>query len=84
MPDGFAFERIVLSPDGKRIAAASDSSKVPMVGVWEVATGRLTHRIASKPLGDDAVVALAFSSDGAISPDGRRCAGGAALGPVRP
>ena len=62
IPEGITFERIVLSPDGKRIAAASDASKVPMVCVWETETGRLTHWISPNRL-DDAVVALAFSSD---------------------
>ena len=63
IPDGIPFERVAVSEDGQRIAAASDSAKEPMVCVWEAKKGRLTHWITAKRL-DDAVLALAFSSDG--------------------
>lgn len=63
IPDVLPFERVVVSEDGQQIAAASDSSKDPLVGVWETRNGRLTHWITSEQL-DDAVVALAFSRDG--------------------
>jgi WD40 repeat protein/uncharacterized caspase-like protein len=60
--DALPFERVVLSPDGTRIAAASDASKEPMVCVWEIKTGRLTHWVSSPRL-EDPVLALSFSSD---------------------
>jgi WD40 repeat protein/uncharacterized caspase-like protein len=63
IPDGIPFERVAVSEDGQRIAAASDAAKEPMVCVWETKKGRLTHWITPKRL-DDAVLALAFSSDG--------------------
>ena len=63
IPEGITFERIVLSPDGKRIAAASDASKVPMVCIWEAESGRLTHWISADGLEVNDVAALAFSSD---------------------
>jgi WD40 repeat protein/uncharacterized caspase-like protein len=63
IPDGIPFERVVVSEDGQRIAAASDSAKEALVCVWETKQGRLTHWITSEKL-DDAVLALAFSSDG--------------------
>jgi WD40 repeat protein/uncharacterized caspase-like protein len=63
VPDGIPFERIAVSEDGQRIAAASDSGKEPMVCIWETKKGQLTHWITSKQL-DDAVLALAFSGDG--------------------
>jgi hypothetical protein len=33
VPDLLPFERVALSPDGTRIAAASDASKIPLVCV---------------------------------------------------
>jgi WD40 repeat protein/uncharacterized caspase-like protein len=63
VPDGLAFERLALSPDGSRIAAAADTSKEPLVCVWKTVTGQLTHWITPARL-EDAVVALSFSSDG--------------------
>ncbi len=65
IPDGIPFERVAVSEGGQRIAAASDSGKEPMVCIWETRKGHLTHWITSKQLDeDDAVLALAFSSDG--------------------
>ncbi|HZW32076.1 MAG TPA: WD40 repeat domain-containing protein, partial [Isosphaeraceae bacterium] len=63
LPDNLALERLVLSPDGSRIAAASDAAKEPFVCVWKTSTGQLTHWITPARL-EDAVVALSFSSDG--------------------
>src|SRR5262249_16907110 len=45
IPDGIPFKRVALSPNGARIAAASDPDKEPLVCVWETGTGRLTHWI---------------------------------------
>ena len=63
VPDGIPFERVVVSEDGRRVAAASDADKDPFVCVWETKEGRLTHWITPDRL-EDAVLALAFSSDG--------------------
>jgi serine/threonine protein kinase/WD40 repeat protein len=62
MPDSPAWARLALSPDRTRIAAASDASKEPMVGVWETKTGRLSHWMTSARL-EGAAIALSFSSD---------------------
>ena len=62
VPDSLALERLAASPDGKWLAAASDSSKVPLVCVWEAATGKLTHWIPAAAL-EDAVLSLSFSTD---------------------
>ena len=63
IPEGIPFERVVVSEDGQRVAAAADTAKEPMVCVWETKKGSLTHRITAARL-EDAVLALAFSSDG--------------------
>jgi WD40 repeat protein len=62
VPEPVAFERVVLSADGSRIAASADASKEPMVCVWETRTGKLTHWVTASRL-EDAVVSLSFSSD---------------------
>src|SRR5262249_60248435 len=63
IPDGVPFERVVASEDSRRIAAASDAAKDPLVCVWETKDGRLTHWITTDRL-EDPVLALAFSGDG--------------------
>jgi WD40 repeat protein/uncharacterized caspase-like protein len=63
IPDGIPFERVVVSEDGRRIAAAADAAKDPLVCVWETKDGRLTHWITTDRL-EDPVLALAFSGDG--------------------
>ena len=62
VPDSLALERLAASPDGKWLAAAADASKVPLVCVWETATGKLTHWIPAAAL-EDAVLSLSFSTD---------------------
>ena len=62
VPGSLAFERLTASGDGKWIAAASDSSKTPLVCVWDSGTGELAHWISSDAL-EDAVLSLSFSSD---------------------
>ena len=62
VPDSLALERLTVSPDGRWVAAAADASKVPLVCVWEAATGKLTHWIPAAGL-EDAVFALSFSTD---------------------
>jgi WD40 repeat protein/uncharacterized caspase-like protein len=79
VPDGIHFERLAVSEDGRRIAAASDTSKKPMVCVWDTTNGRLTHWIPAKRL-DDAVPALAFSNDGRFLVTG--CDGDSPVGRV--
>jgi WD40 repeat protein/uncharacterized caspase-like protein len=61
--EGILFERVVVSADGQRVAAACDVSKGALVCVWETKGGKLTHWIEQNQL-DDGVVALAFSGDG--------------------
>jgi WD40 repeat protein len=60
LADTVAFERIVLSTDGSRVAASSDEE--PIVCVWETKSGRLTHWMGSPQLADPAS-SLSFSSD---------------------
>jgi WD40 repeat protein/uncharacterized caspase-like protein len=63
LPDGIPFERLAVSADGRRVAAAADVAKDPLVGVWDAKTGALTHWITVERL-EDPVLALAFSGDG--------------------
>ena len=62
VPEALGFERLIASSDGKRVAAAADASKVPLVCVWEANTGKLTHWITAAGL-EVPVLALSFSSD---------------------
>lgn len=64
IPPDTGFETLVLSPDGKRVAASASRFQEPLVCVWEAPTGRLTHWITSATLADP-VLSLSFSSDGA-------------------
>ena len=61
IPEGIPFERLAVSEDGQRVAAAADAAKEPMVCVWETKKGNLTHWITTDRL-EDAVLALAFSA----------------------
>ncbi len=63
IPAALGFERIAVSPDGARLAAAADASKAPLVCVWDVKTGRLTHWIQGDAL-PDAVLSLSFDPRG--------------------
>jgi WD40 repeat protein len=60
-------QAIAISPDGARIAAASQERKVR---VWDAANGDLVHTFevspAKEPLRYHPVTALAFSPDGAV------------------
>ncbi|MGP0064270.1 MAG: caspase family protein [Isosphaeraceae bacterium] len=63
VPDGIPFERVLVSQDGRRVAAAADAAKEPLVCVWETKGGRLTHWITPDRL-EDPVLVLALSGDG--------------------
>ena len=71
---------VTLSPDGTRIAASAGRSQVPLVCVWETATGRLSHWITDAVL-DHPAFALSFSSNARELADSRRLNRGGALGP---
>lgn len=60
IPDETAFTRATVSADRTRVAACADGAQVPLVCVWDAASGRLLHWIEAI---DDPVVALAFSDD---------------------
>ncbi|MBV8487326.1 MAG: WD40 repeat domain-containing protein, partial [Planctomycetaceae bacterium] len=64
IPRETVFETVVLSPDGKRVAASAGRFQEPLVCVWETSTGRLTHWLTSASLVDP-VLSLSFSSDAA-------------------
>lgn len=59
IPPTLGFERIAISPDGGRLAAAADPAKTPLVCVWDLKTGRLTHWIQGDQLADP-VSSLSF------------------------
>jgi WD40 repeat protein/uncharacterized caspase-like protein len=56
-------DRLAVSPDRSRIAAASDPNKDPLVCIWAAKDGRLTHWITPARL-EYGVHALSFSTDG--------------------
>jgi WD40 repeat protein len=59
-----ALPLIVFSPDGKRLA--SGGRWLPMITLWDVATGRKTGTLKLKEnlLGDEGVLSMAFTPDG--------------------
>ncbi len=63
IPSAMGFDRVALSPEGSRLAAASDPAKTPLVCVWNVKTGHLTHWIQGDQLADP-VSSLSFAPDG--------------------
>jgi RNA polymerase sigma factor (sigma-70 family) len=54
---------LAISPDGKRIATASESPKGPTVRLWDSATGKV---VGPLPGQQGAAQAVAFSSDGKV------------------
>jgi len=63
VPSDTRFNVVTLSPDGTKIAASAGGSQIPLVCVWETATGLLTHWITDAVLNHPAF-SLSFSSDG--------------------
>ncbi len=61
IPDTVAFEAVTLSPDRKRLAATVPDSAVPLVCVWDVKSGKLTHWLTQI---QDPVRSASFSTDG--------------------
>jgi WD40 repeat protein/uncharacterized caspase-like protein len=55
------FDVVTLSPDATRIAASAGRSQLPLVCVWDTATGRLSHWITDRVL-DHPAFSLSFSS----------------------
>jgi WD40 repeat protein len=62
-PAGIGATMVVFSPDGTRLAAASDSREGadPLVSVWDLASGQELHTVTGLP---NRAYALAFSPDG--------------------
>ena len=61
IPETVAFEAVTLSPDRKRMAATGPDTAVPLVCVWDMKSGKLTHWLTEI---EDPVRSASFSSDG--------------------
>jgi hypothetical protein len=61
IPETVAFEAVTLSPDRKRLAATVPDAAVPLVCVWDVKSGKLTHWLTQI---QDPVRSASFSTDG--------------------
>ncbi len=61
VPENSPFEALALSPDRKRLAATVSDAAVPLVCVWDLKTGKLTHWLSQI---QDPVRSMSFSSDG--------------------
>ncbi len=61
LPETVAFEAVTLSPDRRRSAATVPDTAVPLVCVWDLKSGKLTHWLSEI---EDPVRSASFSSDG--------------------
>ena len=61
LPETVAFEAVTLSPDRRRSAATVPDTAVPLVCVWDLKSGKLTHWLSEI---EDPVRSASFSADG--------------------